>query len=134
MSIINWAPLKAKAMEAVQRAYAPYSQFYVGAAILTDRENIYSGCNVENAALGVTLCAESVAIGKSISEGEKRILALLVTTKDKNMAFPCGFCRQMLSEFVSSPSHCRVASLNSQGNLEETTLDFLLPKSFTLKT
>lgn len=85
------------AIEARNKAYAPYSNFYVGAAILTDSGKIFYGCNVENAAYGSTICAERTALCKAVSEGEQEIRAVAVVLKGAGS--PCGSCRQMLYEF-----------------------------------
>lgn len=82
-----------------RNAYAPYSHYAVGAAVLAQSGKIYTGCNVENAAYPSALCAERVAIYKGVSEGEREFLALAVVTA--NMGSPCGACRQVLSEFAA---------------------------------
>jgi cytidine deaminase len=86
------------AQDARARAYAPYSHYTVGAALLTRNNHIYGGCNVENASYGATICAERTALVKAISEGEYNFSALAVVTE--NGAAPCGLCRQMLYEFA----------------------------------
>ena len=88
------------ATEAAQHSYSPYSGFPVGAAVLTAGGNIYAGTNIENASYGATVCAERVAIFKAVSEGEDKILALVVYTNAASYAFPCGMCLQVLSEFA----------------------------------
>ena len=85
------------ATEAAQHSYSPYSGFPVGAAVLTAGGNIYAGTNIENASYGATVCAERVAIFKAVSEGEDKILALVVYTNAASYAFPCGMCLQVLS-------------------------------------
>ena len=128
MSKINWKNLEIKATEALNRAYAPYSGFHVGAAVLASDGNIYSGCNIENVSYGGSVCAERVAVWKSISEGQKQISAVLVTTRQTELVPPCGFCRQVINEFASSD--CPVVMLNSKGESKEMTLGTLLPESF----
>ena len=91
--------LYTRAQQARDLAYAPYSKFYVGAAILLEDGTIVAGCNVENASLGLSLCAERVAMVKSISEGKKRPLAVAVAGIEGVLCSPCGACRQFLSEF-----------------------------------
>ncbi|MBR3768023.1 MAG: cytidine deaminase [Clostridia bacterium] len=81
-----------------KNAYAPFSHFSVGAAVLTKKGNIYSGCNFESIAFGAGVCAERVAIGNAISNGEREITALCVSGKNSDIT-PCGICRQVLSEF-----------------------------------
>jgi len=92
-----WRDLIAAAMQAREHAYAPYSRFAVGAAVLTEAGHIVTGCNVENASLGLTVCAERVAIWKAVSEGETDFRALAVVTDVG--ATPCGACRQVMTEF-----------------------------------
>lgn len=90
--------LIALARAARRRAYAPYSRYAVGAAVLAQSGKVYAGCNIENAAYPSGLCAERVAIFKAVSEGERRLVALVVVTS--NWGSPCGACRQVLSEFA----------------------------------
>ena len=87
------------ASEAIRNSYSPYSSFPVGAAVLTESGRIYGGCNIENASYGATVCAERVAIFKAVSEGETRIKAVAIYTNAANLAFPCGMCLQVMSEF-----------------------------------
>jgi cytidine deaminase len=89
-----------KAKEARERAYAPYSKYKVGAALLGSSGKIYTGCNVENNSYGATVCAERVAVFKAISEGEEKFLALVVFSDDDKMPYPCGLCRQVLWELA----------------------------------
>lgn len=83
------------------RAYAPYSKFRVGAAIRTENGQIFSGCNVENASFGATICAERVAITKMVSEGASRPVAVAIYTEAEDLTMPCGLCRQVLAEFAT---------------------------------
>ena len=107
-------------------AYAPYSNYKVGAALLTATGKIYDGVNVENAAYPTTICAERVAVFKAVSEGEREFRAIAVVTQ--NGGFPCGSCRQVLAEFGTD---IVVLVANEIGQLvEETTVADLLPKSF----
>ena len=110
-----------------QNAYAPYSEYMVGAALLSTAGNIYTGCNVENAAFSPTICAERTALVKAISEGVREFEAVAVVTD--NGGFPCGQCRQMLYEF--SPLMMVIVA-DAEGNvLNESTLAELLPHGFT---
>ena len=114
------------ALQARRWAYAPYSHFDVGAAVLTASGKIYDGCNIENAAFPVTICGERVAVFKAVSEGEREIEAIAVVT-NRGYA-PCGSCRQVLNEFGP---RMRVVIVNQEGQvIQETTLDALLPGSF----
>src|SRR5688500_4090101 len=85
------------AIDAMQQAYAPYSHYAVGAALFTQGGRIFAGSNVENASYGLTMCAERIAVGKAVSEGERKLQAVAVATRDGGS--PCGACRQVLAEF-----------------------------------
>lgn len=113
---------------AVRRwAYAPYSHYHVGAALLADSGKIYDGVNVENAAYGSSICAERAALVKAVSEGERRFEAVAVVTD--NGGSPCGACRQMLAEFGLD---LNILLIDGEGKmLRETTLRELLPEAFT---
>ena len=118
-----------KAVKIRQNAYAPYSKYFVGAALLTSSGSVYLGVNVENAVYSATVCAERVAILKAVSEGEYEFQALAVATE--NGGSPCGFCRQVLAEFGLDTI---VLIADGDGNLvEETTVGELLPIAFTPK-
>ncbi len=116
------------AKEVRDRAYAPYSNFKVGAALLTKSGKIFTGCNVENSSYGASMCAERVAVFKAVSEGETEFLQIAVVTDTEEPAMPCGMCRQVLAEF--SP-HIKIYAANLEGKVVETTLDELLPYAFT---
>ncbi|HKY62598.1 MAG TPA: cytidine deaminase [bacterium] len=92
--------LKIRATEAMAKAYAPYSSYHVGAALLTRSGKIYSGCNVENASFGASICAERVAIFKAVSEGEAEFAAMAITAQEDPDVVPCGICRQVLWELA----------------------------------
>jgi len=98
MPNINVQELVAAAREASRGAYVPYSHYPVGAAVLTASGRVYTGCNVENASFGLTVCAERVAVWTAVAAGEREIVAVAVATT--NGATPCGACRQVLAEFV----------------------------------
>ena len=107
-------------------AYAPYSKYAVGAALLTSSGKIYDGVNVENAVYSATICAERVAIFKAVSEGERKFTAIAVATSTGGT--PCGACRQVLSEFGQD---IKVLIVNGEGIVEqETTIAELLPGAF----
>jgi cytidine deaminase len=114
------------AKQARKKAYAPYSHYKVGAALLGRSGKIYTGCNVENASYGHTVCAERTAVVKAVSEGEREFEAVAVVTK--NGGSPCGACRQVLSEF--SPELI-IYIADKNGEYRTTTLKKLLPDSFT---
>ena len=114
------------AAQAMQWAYAPYSNYAVGAAVLTSSGKIYDGVNVENAVYPLTLCAERVAIFKAVSQGEKEFEAIAVVTR--NGGTPCGSCRQVMAEFGTKTV---VLIANQDGRLlHENTVAELLPDSF----
>lgn len=115
-----------KAREARRWAYAPYSRYTVGAALLTNSGRIYDGVNVENAAYPTSMCAERVAVFKAVSEGEHEFLAIAVATS--NGGSPCGACRQVLSEFGPETN---VILVNGDGEItQEGTVSDLLPGAF----
>ncbi|MDX1613244.1 MAG: cytidine deaminase [Candidatus Promineifilaceae bacterium] len=107
------------------QAYAPYSDYPVGAAILTASGQIYTGVNVENAVYGLGICAERAAVFKAVTAGERQILAVAVCTK--NAGSPCGACRQVLSEFAGDVP---VWMVDQDGNVRESTLGALIPDHF----
>ena len=115
-----------KAIEAYQKAYAPYSHYSVGAALLTESGEVVEGVNIENAVYPLTICAERVAIFKAVSEGHRSFKAIAVVTK--NGGTPCGSCRQVMAEFGMDTV---VYIADSEGKLYHTvTVDQLLPYSF----
>lgn len=111
-----------------ERAFCPYSRFSVGSALLTKSGKIFAGCNVENVSLGLTICAERVAIFKAVSEGEGDFLAIAVFAP--RIVPPCGACLQVLSQFVSSPEEFLVISSDEEGKIQEWTLAELFPSPF----
>lgn len=122
-----------KAIEAREKSYAPYSEYLVGAALLTKNGKVYQGCNIENAAYTPTNCAERTAFFKAVSEGNREFLAIAIVGskagKLVDYAFPCGVCRQVMMEF-SDPASFRVIVAISEETYEEYTLAELLPKGF----
>jgi len=117
------------AREAVKNAYAPYSGFKVSAAVLTGRGSVFTGVNIENASLGLTVCAERVAIFQAVSAGERRIRAVLVFTPTVEFTPPCGACCQVIREFGRNP----LIILATEGRLKKLRLKQLLPQGFKLK-
>jgi cytidine deaminase len=112
------------ATEARLKAYAPYSGFKVGAAVVTRSGKVFSGCNVENASYGLTICAERSAVAAAIAAGENDFIAIAVVTDAAEPSVPCGACRQVLAEF--SPS-AKVISLSASGGRQTFTVGDLLP-------
>lgn len=110
-------------------AYAPYSNFKVGAAVLTEDGQIFTGCNVENASYGLANCAERTAIFKAVSEGALKLVAIAVVADTKNPVAPCGACRQVMSEFGIG----KVIMSNLENLQYTVTLQELLPYSFEKK-
>ncbi|MBM4466202.1 MAG: cytidine deaminase [Chloroflexi bacterium] len=123
---MDYENLIAKAMEARKKAYAPYSHFAVGAALLARSGRIYTGCNVENASYGLSVCAERVAVFKAVSEGERNFEAMAVVTE--NGVTPCGACRQVLMEFGDD---IQVIVADEADVYRVFTLRELLPEAFT---
>jgi cytidine deaminase len=118
-----------KANQVRLRAYTPYSNYQVGAALLTTSGNIFTGANIENAAYGVTMCAERSAVFSAVSAGERDFVAIAVATH--NGGSPCGSCRQVLSEFGLDID---VLQVDDQGKLiQQNTLRDLLPGAFQSK-
>lgn len=127
---MDYQELMNKAIEASTKSYSPYSKFAVGACVLTDTENTYSGCNFENSSFGLTICAERNAIGTAITAGEKKIKAIAIYSPNAEYCQPCGACRQVMHEFKSD-SGIDVITTGSSG-LKVLTLDSLLPEGFNL--
>lgn len=123
-----------KAIEMLNFSYAPYSNFHVGAALLTSEGEIYTGCNIENAAYGPSNCAERTAIFKAVSEGKKEFEAIAVVGgkngKIENFCPPCGVCRQVLAEFCKKDFEIVLAKYTNEYKI--MTLEQLLPESFSL--
>jgi cytidine deaminase len=120
--------LIALATTARERAYAPYSQFKVGAALLCASGKVFLGCNVENSAYPATICAERGAVAAAIAAGEHDFVRLAVIANSPRPVSPCGMCRQVLAEMAPS---ARVLLANLEGAIEQTTTRDLLPGAFT---
>lgn len=119
--------LISKALEAKKLAYAPYSNFPVGAALMTPSGKIFTGCNVELASYGGTICAERTAIVKAISEGERDIKAICCVADTEDFCTPCGICRQFIYEFGSD---IEVIMVNKKGEFRSASISELLPHAF----
>lgn len=117
------------AKKAMGNAYAPYSGFSVGAALLTSEGEVFTGCNVENASFGATICAERCAILKAISEGYTSFEKIAIVSSSQDLTYPCGICRQFLSEFMEDGI---VVLMDKHENIKEYSLNDLIPFSFNL--
>jgi cytidine deaminase len=125
--VIDWGSLEAAAVAARARAYAPYSRYTVGAALLAVDGRVFTGANVENASYSLTICAERTAIGAAVSEGVRTFSAIVIATGGPRAAAPCGACRQVLAEFAPSfPVRC----VSEGGGRIETDVAALLPYMF----
>ena len=117
-----------RAKKARLAAHAPYSNFDVGAALLTTDGRVYTGCNIENSAYGLSMCAERVAIFKAVSEGAREILKVAVVTDHERLTPPCGCCRQMIWEFAAEETEVIMANLD--GDVRKFEIKELLPEAF----
>lgn len=115
------------AQDALKFAYAPYSNFKVGAAILTKKGKIYTGANIENVSYGLSICAERVALYKALVDGVKDFSTIAIYTPTKNFTSPCGACRQVLAEF--NPN-IYILLINQKGAIKQFTLSQLLSYPF----
>lgn len=139
MSVVNQSDIPVKemikaAVEARKKAYAPYSNYQVGAALLTNELRIYTGCNIENAAYGPSICAERTAIAKAVSEGWRKWKAIAVVGGPKGdvleqYAYPCGVCRQVIQEFVNPDEFTVIVAKNTE-DYEIHLFRELFPKGF----
>ncbi len=120
-----------EAKKARENAYAPYSGFKVGAAVLSSNGKVYRGCNVENASYGTTMCAERNAIGCAVADGKKEFTAIAVVSDRENGAAPCGECRQALAEFAKKKD-IRVIIADLKGKFRAKGIRELLPEAFEL--
>lgn len=119
------------AQTAKQHAYAPYSHFSVGTCFRAEDNTLYSGCNVENASYGLTLCAEAVALGKLISAGQQRIVEVVLVSSGDTICPPCGRCRQLIREFAADDANIHLVSGNMTApNITTYTIAALLPAAF----
>lgn len=129
---MNYKQLIIKAIEARGNAYVPYSKFRVGAAVLTDDETVYSGCNIENASYGATNCAERTAIFKAVSDGYTKIKAVAVIGDTLNYTYPCGICRQVIVEFAVD-ENIDIIIIKEENDYIIRKLYELLPEAFAKK-
>ena len=126
---MDYSELIQNAIDAKEYAYTPYSNFRVGAALLTKSGKIYRGCNIENAAYTPTNCAERTAFFKAISEGEKEFAAIVVNGDADDYLYPCGVCRQVMVEFCD-PDELKVIVANTIADYKVYTLRELMPGIF----
>ena len=124
---IDWDELRRKALSASEAAYAPYSRFHVGAALLAEDGRIFTGCNVENASFGLTVCAERTAVFTAVTARALRFRALVVVTSNAAPVTPCGACRQVLHEFQPD---FEVRCYGQSGAELITSASELLPRAF----
>lgn len=127
---MNWEPLVQAARTARERSYSPYSEFAVGAAVLTDDGTIFSGCNLENRCFGLALCAERSAFAAAIAAGHRRFAAVVVVADASPPATPCGMCRETMAEFCGPDLPLLLVNLN--GGRRELKLGELFPFPFEL--
>lgn len=126
---VTRAEMIALAKEAARRAYCPYSKFPVGVALGTKSGMVFTGCNVENASYGLTICAERVAILKAISEGKRDLDQMVIYTPTRTLTVPCGACRQVMAEFAPNLT---VTLVNKAGRTRSYSVRELLPERFVL--
>lgn len=124
--------LYAKAKKAAINAYAPYSLFKVGAALLCDSGNIYTGVNIENSSYGATICAERSALSAAVGAGEKKFIKIAVASS-QGEAWPCGICRQVLLEFSDKNNPMKIITGTDENSLEIYDIEKLLFKGFRLE-
>lgn len=120
-----------KAIEVSKNAHCPYSKFPVGACILMESGNIYTGCNYENGSFGMTICAERNAIGTAIANGDKKIKAVAIYSPNKDNCTPCGACREVIHEFSEKDENVDIIVKNGD-EIKVYNLAYLLPESFKL--
>ena len=127
---MNYRELLEKAKEVSQNAYVPYSKFKVGACVLTEDDSTFCGCNFENASYGLTICAERNAIGTAIANGHTRIKAIAIYSPNEDNCFPCGACRQVMTEFRAGGDMDIVTEVKGEPQIYK--LSYLMPESFKL--
>lgn len=128
---MNYDLLINTALASRENAYVPYSNFKVGAAVLTEDGTVYGGCNIENASFGATNCAERTAIFKAVSEGHKTIKAIAVVGDTSTHTYPCGICRQVIAEFADG--EIPVILVKNKEDYIVSSLQDILPGAFTKK-
>lgn len=127
--MIDWAELEQAALAVQKRAHAPYSRYYVGAALKVASGRVFAGCNVENASYGLSICAERSAIVQMVAAGERDPVAIVVVTRGPIIGTPCGACRQTLAEFARDLP-IRLMVEGGAAPARTTSLEALLPEAF----
>ena len=125
---MNYSELISMAISAREKAYVPYSNFKVGAALITENDIIYTGCNIENASYGATNCAERTAVYKAVSDGPIKIKAIAIVGDPKDYTAPCGICRQVILEFASEDIEIILAK--NEKDYIVKTMEEILPGGF----
>jgi cytidine deaminase len=128
MSIVDWKALHQAALDVRARAYAPYSKFSVGAALLSADGRVFAGCNVENASYGLCICAERNAVFAAVAQGARSFDAIAIVSSAQAPVTPCGACRQVLAEFAPS---FEVRCFGENGSVQQYTTSGLLPAAFS---
>jgi cytidine deaminase len=126
---MDYKELISTALKFREKAYVPYSNFKVGAAVITEDDTIYGGCNIENASYGATNCAERTAIFKAVSEGHRSIKAIAIIGDVSTYTYPCGICRQVMAEFADAS--IPVILIKNEDDYIVKTLEEVLPGAFT---
>ena len=125
---MKYLKLVDEAKRAMKNSYSPYSNFAVGAALLTRDGQVYRGCNIENAAYGAANCAERTALFSAIAHGEKEFEAIAIVSSSGEYTYPCGICRQVIAELMPKG---RLVFSDDEGNYKELTVEDILPYAFT---
>lgn len=125
---MDYRELMKKAEEAKEKAYAPYSGFRVGAALMTREGKIYTGCNIENATYGATICAERAAIACAVANGQREFETIAIDSDAEEATFPCGICRQVIAEFGQN---IKVVVGKVDGDIQVYEIKDLFPHAFT---
>lgn len=119
------------AKKAMENAYAPYSEFKVGAALLLEDDRIYTGCNIENSSYGATMCAERTAVYKAVSDGNFRFRKIAIVASSEEYAYPCGLCRQVMSEFFYGDE--KIVLWDKNKGIKELDFKSVMPYPFNNK-
>lgn len=128
---MTYEDMMQKAIEVSANSYSPYSKFAVGACVLTESGNFYTGCNFENSSFGMTICAERNAIGTAVANGDRKIKAVAIYSPNQDGCLPCGACRQVIHEFCGNDEDVDII-VRVNGELKIYTLAHLLPAGFSL--